>query len=126
MAEALLVQRALRRAEGMSGGMLLWCWQFHCREVCFASKDLVMVELSSSKAPSPNLFPHSPNVTWLVKTGVNMVSANEAVTRTNFVSFIQYPSIPYSKSSSLPLGHLPISSLEADSIPTNLPSLSVI
>ena len=42
-------------------------------------------------------FPHSPDVTWVVKTEVKAVSASVAVIHTNFIYFPPYPAIPYSK-----------------------------
>jgi len=58
--EALRVPRALGRAGGTSGAMLSWLCQVCCRDISFTSERLVMVELSSSKAPSPILFPMQP------------------------------------------------------------------
>lgn len=88
--------------------------------------DLVMVELSSSKAPSPNLFPTQPKCDLGRKDWAKVVSASVAVIPTNFIYFPPYPAIPYSKWTSLPLGHLPLSSLGADSIPSKFPNLPPI
>lgn len=122
--EALLVHRALRWARGLSGVVPLGADSFTTGRSPLPAK---LWSWWSWVPPKllPTSFTHSPHVTWLVKTEFKAVSASAVVIPTNSMWFPPYPATPCSKWTSLSLGHLPLSSLGADSIPIKFPSLKM-